>query len=402
MGTPDYMSPEQIVDPKRVDSRSDVYSFGCVLYAMFTGETPFSYEGATAFHVQTGHVRSVPPPLIHRNPEVPPSFGAVVLKCLEKNPADRYSTCGAVMSAFEQLLLEKRATKVEDAPTVFPTWDEKKERPQVAEQTSSFVNTTTVSDPKLKRAATQEITQPYRVSEPRPNLAPDAPSPRASTVFISATTPSPDQALAANAKTPGNSGKYFLLVGVFVMLIAGAGYFLLHAKTGGQASTDRLQQLRSKDWPHARYDDPDFSDCMGVQACLDSKERASRLKEISDWKSLRYDDQRLQHCMGLPQCTEQAEHAAVLQKTANWARADNGLLSDCMEYEPCTSARRKSAGTASATMPAATPATGPQRIKGRSVEDLPSCCSKDSNPSQCVALKKQADLADCSSPIGDN
>ena len=399
MGTPDYMSPEQIVDPKRVDSRSDVYSFGCVLYAMFTGETPFSYEGATAFHVQTGHVRSVPPPLVYRNPDVPHSFGDVVLKCLEKDPADRYPTCGAVMSALEQLLSEKRPMPPQ-AAVLISSQDQKNESLPPGDGYSSHASKATVVDQKPARSVTQAVTQPYRSSQPHPASTPEAASMRASTVFIAPKSPPSDQGAAVPAKVAGKAGKYFVLVSVFVMLMAGAGYFLLHAKTHGQDSSDRLQQLRSKDWPHARYDDPDFSDCLGVQACLDSRDVAARLKNISNWKSLRYDDPLLKQCMGFPQCTEQAEHATALMKTTDWARADKTLLADCMSYAPCTeSSSRHAAGT----RPEAASVPRPAAIKGsRSVEDLPSCCSKDSNPRQCVALKKQADLADCSSPIGDN
>jgi serine/threonine protein kinase len=104
MGTPDYMSPEQITRPLDVDFRSDIYSFGCVLYAMLSGNPPFSFEGATAFAIHDRHVRAAPPPLVFRNPEIPRGVANVVVKCLEKDPANRYQTCGEIIPALEAAL----------------------------------------------------------------------------------------------------------------------------------------------------------------------------------------------------------------------------------------------------------------------------------------------------------
>lgn len=104
MGTPDYMSPEQITRPLEVDFRSDIYSFGCVLYAMLSGNPPFSSEGATAFAIHDRHVRAAPPPLVYRNQEIPHTVNSVVLKCLQKDPVNRYQTCGEIIPALEAAL----------------------------------------------------------------------------------------------------------------------------------------------------------------------------------------------------------------------------------------------------------------------------------------------------------
>ncbi len=87
MGTATYFSPEQARgDP--VDPRSDIYSLGCVLYELLVGKPPFSGESQVAIAYK--HVQESPVPPRHLNIELPTAIEAIVLKCLAKNPANRY------------------------------------------------------------------------------------------------------------------------------------------------------------------------------------------------------------------------------------------------------------------------------------------------------------------------
>src|SRR6202035_2175981 len=79
VGAAVYMSPEQIVRPRDVDARTDIYSFGCVLYAMLTGGPPFGVAGETDFHIKDCHVRTTPAPIVYRNPSVSPAVEQVAL-----------------------------------------------------------------------------------------------------------------------------------------------------------------------------------------------------------------------------------------------------------------------------------------------------------------------------------
>ena len=89
MGTATYFSPEQ-AEGMGVDSRSDIYSLGVVLYEMVTGRPPFL--GDTPVAVASKHVRDHPPAPRELNPAVPPTFEAVILKAMAKDPAFRYQT----------------------------------------------------------------------------------------------------------------------------------------------------------------------------------------------------------------------------------------------------------------------------------------------------------------------
>ena len=89
IGTAQYLSPEQ-ARGERVDSRSDLYSTGCLLYELLTGRPPFTGDSPVAIAYQ--HVRENPIPPSRVDPDVPPWADAIVLKAMAKSPADRYQT----------------------------------------------------------------------------------------------------------------------------------------------------------------------------------------------------------------------------------------------------------------------------------------------------------------------
>jgi eukaryotic-like serine/threonine-protein kinase len=91
MGTATYFSPEQ-AEGIGVDARSDIYSLGVVLFEMVTGRPPFL--GDTPVAVASKHVRDHPPAPRELNAAIPPTFEAIILKAMAKDPAHRYSTAG--------------------------------------------------------------------------------------------------------------------------------------------------------------------------------------------------------------------------------------------------------------------------------------------------------------------
>jgi tetratricopeptide (TPR) repeat protein/tRNA A-37 threonylcarbamoyl transferase component Bud32 len=88
MGTPEYVSPEQAEDARKADTRSDIYSLGCTLYALLTGQPPFA-EG-TATQIVLAHIEKDPVPVHEVRPDVPAEVSAVVARMLAKDPKQRY------------------------------------------------------------------------------------------------------------------------------------------------------------------------------------------------------------------------------------------------------------------------------------------------------------------------
>jgi serine/threonine-protein kinase len=94
MGTPLYMSPEQ-VENRPVDPRTDIYSFGVTCYHMFAGQPPF--RGQTPFEVAVQHVQKEPQPLTEIRPDLPADLCAIVHKMMAKKPEERYQTCREIV-----------------------------------------------------------------------------------------------------------------------------------------------------------------------------------------------------------------------------------------------------------------------------------------------------------------
>jgi WD40 repeat protein len=110
-GTPDYMAPEQAT-AQIVDHRADLYSLGCVIYAMSTGRPPF--RAATALGVLHLTTTAVPLPIRAANPTVPPDLEAIALKLLAKNPAERFPSAQVVAGELRAVLVRMQQ------PTLHP------------------------------------------------------------------------------------------------------------------------------------------------------------------------------------------------------------------------------------------------------------------------------------------
>lgn len=100
MGTPQYISPEQAMGNKELDGRTDIYSFGIIVYEMVTGQVPFQSD--TSYSIIHAQIFDPPPPPRTINENITPEVEAVLMQVLNKEPADRYATAGEFMNAFKQ------------------------------------------------------------------------------------------------------------------------------------------------------------------------------------------------------------------------------------------------------------------------------------------------------------
>jgi hypothetical protein len=97
MGSAEYMSPEQMRSAVTVDARSDVWSLGVTLYELLTRHTPFYADGVGAV-VAAVMTATPPPPRVYR-PDLPPALEAIILRCLEKDPALRFASVEELSTA---------------------------------------------------------------------------------------------------------------------------------------------------------------------------------------------------------------------------------------------------------------------------------------------------------------
>jgi serine/threonine-protein kinase len=103
VGTPAYMAPEQVLGNKAlIGPATDVHGLGALLYRMLTGMPPFLGDDSLSVGEQVLH--HLPPPPSRLNPEVPADLDAICLRCLQKEPADRFSTAAELADALTRFL----------------------------------------------------------------------------------------------------------------------------------------------------------------------------------------------------------------------------------------------------------------------------------------------------------
>jgi len=114
LGTPSYMAPEQAMADRETDHRADLYAVGVLGYELLAGRRPF--PGNTAQQIVAAQMTQAPEDLRSHRPAVPPQLALVIMRALEKNPADRWQTAADMLARLEPYL----SPSGESAPGVAP------------------------------------------------------------------------------------------------------------------------------------------------------------------------------------------------------------------------------------------------------------------------------------------
>jgi serine/threonine protein kinase len=99
LGTPTYMAPEQAAADPHTDHRADIYALGILGYEILTGQPPFTAPTAQA--VVAAHLTQAPTPIATLRPSVPPGLATLLMRCLEKRPADRWQSASELLHVLE-------------------------------------------------------------------------------------------------------------------------------------------------------------------------------------------------------------------------------------------------------------------------------------------------------------
>ncbi len=137
LGTPAYMSPEQMRDPHSVDGRSDIYSLSVMLYEMLTGELPF--RGVTRMVLQQV-LEEEPIPPRRLNDKIPRDLETITLKCLAKEPARRYQSAGDLAAELRRWLAGEPVT-ARPAGRMERTWRWCRRKPAQAGMITTLIAT---------------------------------------------------------------------------------------------------------------------------------------------------------------------------------------------------------------------------------------------------------------------
>ena len=158
IGTPQYMSPEQCSQAARIDSRSDIYSFGVIIYEMLVGHVPFAGDSPTGIMMK--HLQEPAPSVLDERKDLPASVGEVVARALAKQPEDRFQSASELSDALAAAAAEASSPDIvpalETGRIVVPTTPN--EAPRMTY--SDDADEATVVNPGYARPATDELPAP--------------------------------------------------------------------------------------------------------------------------------------------------------------------------------------------------------------------------------------------------
>jgi|GEM_PF-891055 len=199
VGTPYYMSPEQIIG-SGVDARSDLYALGVIAYQLVTGRRPF--EGDNHQAIWHAHQTQIPTPVEELVPDIPKTLAFVIARLLEKDPAKRYQSAADVAEHLERIV--KTAPPVKLTPRLGKQLDEWRATPPSSSTLTSPPSSPPAPPPPSDRTVAMP---PPAEPQPEPPRADAAPTP---------------------SKKPGGNKMLPVLIGVIgllIVLIAGAAYY---------------------------------------------------------------------------------------------------------------------------------------------------------------------------------
>jgi WD40 repeat protein/serine/threonine protein kinase len=119
IGTPAYMSPEQVQSKGDLDGRSDIYALGVILFEMLTGSRP--YQADTPIHLALKHIQDPIPNILNINPSLPPRIDEVIYKALAKDRIDRYPTAIDMADDLAKVYFASTDTPIFDNKTIPPS-----------------------------------------------------------------------------------------------------------------------------------------------------------------------------------------------------------------------------------------------------------------------------------------
>ncbi len=164
IGTPQYMSPEQCSQASNIDARSDIYSFGVILYEMLVGHVPFTGESPTAIMMK--HMQKPAPSVLDERRDLPPSVGAVIARALAKLPENRYQ---AIEDLIEDLTIAASMQVVAPTSEAIPATSS-----LVASDLISEADEVTVARPRSEPVSIPraQVTVPIPQPNPASNFNP--------------------------------------------------------------------------------------------------------------------------------------------------------------------------------------------------------------------------------------